>query len=96
MIRFVARRRDSQKVHVGIALLPEDLRELMSGFPQFTVLSEIIADNARPDTIGLYFFRDLEEFRDAMRAAGITTRVTMMTDGPSQFAAPPSDKIGNN
>ena len=101
MICFLIHRRDgSGKFRLGFALLPEDLTEIVQGHPIYTNLvnNQIgIQDKLdKLEAVDIYFFRDLEEFRTAMREAGIETRLVINNSDGSRFVGPPINKIGEN
>lgn len=96
MIRFVAKRVGAGgKLTIGLVLLPEDLSDLMSGRAQLTLLEDIEAADAEVEMVAVYFFRDLMEFQQAMREAGVEPRF-VANEGKQKFVAPPLDKIGGN
>lgn len=100
MIRFVARRSANGKLVVGLVLFPDDIGNLLSGTPELTTLDDIEAGNPVVESIVIHAFRDLGEFQDAMKQAGVDPRtidIEPMPDGSKLvFRAPPKNKIGDN
>jgi len=98
VVKFIIRRRDgSGKARLGLALLPEDLQQIMSGLPIFTSLASVELTGEVLEAVDVYFFRDMEEFRQAMREAGMDPRLVINDEGSGgRFVAPPLEKIGDN
>jgi hypothetical protein len=76
---FTIRRKlaNVKKLTVGLVLLPDDIALLAKGQPQFTQLAEVGAENDVVESVGVYLFRDMHEFQEAMRAAGVEPRLVM-------------------
>jgi hypothetical protein len=83
MIRFVAKRSPQGKLILGLVILPADLARLLSGNPEFTRLADLGVDETGIESVGVYAFRDLGEFKDAMREAGVEPGQIAISD-PSE------------
>ena|SRR6185437_10023768 len=104
MIRFIARRTTTGKLTIGLVLMPADVAKLLGGDPELIKLHNLDAENPIIDDIIVFAFRDMQEFKKAMQAAGFELRLTLAeeTAKPSErgdkqrFAAPPAWKIPEN
>jgi hypothetical protein len=96
MIRFVAKRVGGHgKLTIGLVLMPQDVAQMMAGVAQLVTTEEIDIEDDKVEMIAVYFFRDLVEFQQAMREAGVEPRM-VASEGKQKFVAPPLDKIGGN
>jgi len=100
MLRFIAKRSPTGKLVLGLVLLPADLARLLAGNPEFTMLADVGAENPVVESVGVYSFRDLEEFRDAMREAGVDPRMIATSHNEfgalEKFMSTPKNKVRSN